>query len=41
MKYIFDATDTEPNPGDELKLFITLKNNSSTATATNLKANLY
>jgi polyhydroxybutyrate depolymerase len=38
--YRFDESDNIPNPGDRLKIFITLTNNSSTATATNLEANL-
>ncbi len=38
--YIFDESDTEPNPGDRLRLKLTLKNNSTTATATNIKARL-
>jgi hypothetical protein len=38
--YTFDEKDTEPNPGDRLRLKLTLKNNSSIATATNIKAGL-
>ncbi len=38
--YTLDDSDTIPNPGDRLKLELTLKNNSATATATNIKAEL-
>jgi N-acetylneuraminic acid mutarotase len=38
--YTFTGTDTEPNPGDRLRLYLSLKNNSTVATATNLGARL-
>ncbi len=38
--YTIIGTDTIPNPGDNVKLEITLRNNGSTATATNVRAKL-
>jgi N-acetylneuraminic acid mutarotase len=38
--YTFSDTDTIPNPGDIIYLNITLRNNGSTVTATNIKATL-
>jgi N-acetylneuraminic acid mutarotase len=38
--YIFTSSDTIFNPGDNLRIYLTLKNNSATATATNIKARL-
>jgi N-acetylneuraminic acid mutarotase len=39
-EYNFTSDDTEPNPGDRIKLEITLKNNSSIATAKDIEARL-
>ncbi len=38
--YAFDASDTEPNPGDRVKLELTLRNNGTVATATKITAEL-
>ncbi len=38
--YTFTGTDTEPNPGDRIRLDLTLKNNGSMLTATNIEAKL-
>ncbi len=38
--YTFDESDTEPNPGDRIRINITLRNNGSIAAATNIKAEL-
>ncbi len=38
--YTFSGTDTVPDPGDQLRFVLTIKNNSLIATATNLKAEL-
>jgi len=38
--YTFTGSDTEPNPGDRLRLNLSLKNNSTVATATNIGARL-
>jgi N-acetylneuraminic acid mutarotase len=38
--YTFTSNDTEPNPGDRIKLELTLKNNSTVATATGIRAGL-
>ena len=38
--YTFSASDTEPNPGDKLNIKFTLKNESESATATDIKARL-
>jgi N-acetylneuraminic acid mutarotase len=39
-EYTFSSSDTEPNPGDELSIKLTLKNEGSSATAANVKARL-
>ncbi|UCH14917.1 MAG: VCBS repeat-containing protein, partial [Bacteroidales bacterium] len=39
--YIFTSSDTIFNPGDNLRIYLTLKNNSPTATATNIGAKLF
>jgi len=36
--FTFDGTDTVPNPGDPMWLKLSLKNNGSTATATDIRA---
>lgn len=38
--HAFTGTDKEPNPGDLIKLELTLKNSSTTATVTNIEAKL-
>jgi len=38
--YTLTGSDTEPNPGDRLRLYLSLKNNSTVATATNIGARL-
>jgi N-acetylneuraminic acid mutarotase len=38
--YTFTAADTVPNPGDRIRMKLTLMNNSTTATATNIAARL-
>jgi hypothetical protein len=38
--YTLTGSDTEPNPGDRIRLYLSLKNNSTVATATNLGARL-
>ncbi|UCB50847.1 MAG: hypothetical protein JSW56_08330, partial [Deltaproteobacteria bacterium] len=38
--YYFRGNDTEPNPGDYLRLELILENNGSEATATNIEATL-
>ena len=38
--YIFTSSDTLFNPGDNLRIYLTLKNNSPTATANNIGAKL-
>jgi hypothetical protein len=38
--YAFTYHDPQPNPGDRVRLELTLKNNSATAIATNIKAGL-
>jgi hypothetical protein len=38
--YTFIGNDTEPNAGDRMKLELTLRNNDSNSTATNIKARL-
>ncbi|MFC2137162.1 T9SS type A sorting domain-containing protein [Bacteroidota bacterium] len=40
VNYTFTGSDTEPNPGDNIKLELTLKNNSLAATATSIEAKL-
>ncbi len=38
--YTFSSSDTEPNPGDRLKIKLTLKNKGATASATDIEARL-
>jgi N-acetylneuraminic acid mutarotase len=38
--YTFTGNDTEPNPGDRIRLELTLKNNGSILTAANIEAKL-
>jgi N-acetylneuraminic acid mutarotase len=39
--YIFTSSDTIFNPGDNLRIYLNLKNNSPTATARNIEAKLF
>lgn len=39
--YIFTSSDTIFNPGDNLRIYLTLKNNSPTVTVTNIGAKLF
>ena len=38
--FLYGSSDTVPNPGDNIKIYITLKNNGKTATATDIEAQL-
>jgi polyhydroxybutyrate depolymerase len=40
VSHSFYKTDTEPNPGDAIRIYVTLSNEGSTATATDLRVEL-